>query len=169
MGAGAGAPGQPLSLGQQQGALGCGGAGEGDQGSRWFFVWSRNEGEGPLPDPSPFTPSLGRALDGPPGEGLSSPHPRLMQETLPVVLTRGGAGKGECFQDSGLLLNTPYLEPPPPRPNPHQPIQDEGHREPGRARLVSPCCRRGRGPGRAGDPHPAAAAATWSPQASFPV
>lgn len=36
---GVGAPratGQPLSLGQQQGAL----EGEGELGSRWFFVWS---------------------------------------------------------------------------------------------------------------------------------
>lgn len=92
----------------------------------------------------PLRPIPRESLGWAPGEGCLPPtfphhhprHLRLMQETL----TRGGAGKDERFQDSGLLLNTPYLEPP---LNPHQPTQDEGHREPGRARLVSPCCRRG--------------------------
>lgn len=34
------------------GSCGAGGAGSGEQGSRWLFVWSWNEGKEPLPDPS---------------------------------------------------------------------------------------------------------------------
>lgn len=60
--------GQPLSLGQQQGAL----EEEGEGGSRWFFVWSWNQGEGALPDPSPSTPLPSQASEAAPGRGLAA-------------------------------------------------------------------------------------------------
>lgn len=120
---GVGAPratGQPLSLGQQQGALEA----EGEQGSRWFFVWSWNKGEGPLPDPSPSTPLPSQASEAAPGKQLVSlllnerPSgflPETMSAATPAcehisarpLLCSWGAAvrKSGSSQDSGLLLN----------------------------------------------------------------
>ena len=69
-----------------------------------------------------------------------------------MVLTRGGAGKGECFQDSGLLLNTPYLEPPPHQPpSAHPGRGSQGTRQGQAGESLLP---EGLGPRQSGRPPP---------------